>query len=85
MLANAPLIGRIGQQVLRQGTVQIHQGVAVELGGVDVFHQQLNRRLVVQDHLGFERGLAVCRLAMLDQLARIKARVGVAFQVARCP
>ena len=62
--------------------VQVHQGVAVEPGGVDVVHQQLNRRLVVQNHLRLDGVLAACGMAMLNQLARIQQRVGVALQVA---
>lgn len=85
MLANAPFIGGVGQQVFCQGAVQVHQGVAVELGTVDVFYQQLDGPLVVQDHLCFKGGFALGRLAVLDEFKCVEPGVRVAFQVARCP
>jgi len=71
-LTNSPLIRRVGQQVFRQGAVQVHQGVAVELGAVDVFDQNFDRRLMVQNYLCFDGGLATCDLAVLDEFTCIE-------------
>ncbi|MNR20655.1 hypothetical protein D3C85_1375090 [compost metagenome] len=65
--------------------MQVQHGIAVEFGTLDVFDQQLDRRLVVQDHLRFDSSLAVRHLPMLDQLARIEPGIGVSLQMAGRP
>ena len=82
VLAYAAFICRIGQQVFCQSAVQIHKGEAVETNLLNVLHQQLNGRLVVQDHLGFQARLARGHCTVLDQFAGIESRVGVPFQMA---
>ena len=50
-----------------------------------VAHQIFDGRLVVQDHLGFQRILALGGLAEFDQPLGIETAVGVALQLRGCP
>ena len=45
--------------------------------GIGVLYQNLDGRLVIQNHPGLDGGFALGRLAVLDQLARIEPRIGV--------
>ena len=47
--------------------MQIQNGVTVEADLVGLLDQQLDGGLVVQDHLRFQRVLALGRLAQLEQ------------------
>jgi cytoskeletal protein CcmA (bactofilin family) len=75
--ADAARRHRIGQQVFREQGVQVQDGVAVEGDVFGRLHQEFDGRLVVEDHLRVGGGLAVGRLAALDQALRIDQRVGV--------
>ena len=73
---------RIGQEVIGQERVEIEDGVAVKadlVGGAD---QELDRVLVVQDHLRFEVRAAVCLFAQFNETLGVEERVCVALEAA---
>ena len=70
---------RVSEQVVREQGVQIQDGVSVEADPVGLVDKQLDGRLVVQDHLRFQRILA------LADLARLQQGVGIALQGAGVP
>src|SRR5260370_8454271 len=75
----------IGEEVVGQERVEIEDGVAVEadlVGGAD---QELDRVLVVQDHLRFEMRAPFGLLAQLDETLGVEKRVSVAFKAAGIP
>ncbi len=58
---------RVGQQVVHQQAMQVQDRVAVETDFVGLLDEQFNSRLVVQDHLRFQRILALGGLAQFEQ------------------
>ena len=85
MTPNTAFVRRFRQQVFCQRCMQVQQREAVHSYVPDVFHQQLDSGLVVQDHLGFVDGLARCCTTVHQQFQRVQPRIGVALQVARSP
>ncbi len=85
VLPQTALVCGVGQEVFRKRAVQIEERETVESGRVGVFDQEFDGRLVIQDHLCLDGGLALRSPAVLDQLPGGESGVGVAFQVAGCP
>lgn len=65
--------------------MQIEKGEGVETDLPCLSDEQLNRGLVIQNHLRFELVLAFCSQTFLDQVLGIEPRVGVALQPAGRP
>lgn len=65
--------------------MQIAQRKTVERLRLNVLDQQLDGALVVENHLRLHRILAARGAPVLDQLAGIEQRVGVALDLARRP
>ena len=68
-----------------QQRVQVQDGVPVETDVPGFLDQQVDRGLVVQDHLRFTRVLAPARLSEFQQALGSQQRVGVAFEAAGVP
>lgn len=83
--ANAAAGHGVGHQAIGQEGMQGNEGVRAQAGGVGIAHQVFDGLLVVQDHLGFQRVLALGGLAELDQALGVEAAVGVALQLRRSP
>ena len=74
-----------GQQVFRKECVQIADRVAVETDVARVLSEQLDRRLVIEDHLRLVGRFALGRLARFEEPLGFEQRVGVALEPARIP
>ena len=70
--AQPPAGGRLGQQVFRQQRVEIAKRVAVETDGARVLGQQLDRCLMIEDHLSLVRGATDGGLARFEQPLRFQ-------------
>lgn len=65
--------------------MQVQDGVAVESRLLGLIHQQLDGRLVIQEHLRFQRILAFGRFAQGQKAFGFEQGIGIAFQAARVP
>ena len=78
--------GFVRQQVAGQdGVEEIEDGMAVEADVVRRVDEELDRVLVVEDHLCFETRAPVRLLAELDETPGVEQRVRVPFEPARIP
>ena len=62
-----------------------HQRIGLHLSVFRLEHEVFDGLPVVQDHLGFQRVLAIGGLAEFDQAFGVQAALGVAFKVRRGP
>ena len=61
--------------------MQRDEGLGIDANLFGVTNQIFNGGLVVQDHLGFQRILARCRLTEFDQSFGVEPGIGVTFQM----
>ena len=73
------------EQVVRKQRVQAQHGVAIETDVLRLLDEEIDGRLVVQDHLRFERTLVFADIAMLEQTFGLQQRVGVSLEAAGVP
>jgi len=72
----------IGQQVVGQQRVKIEDRVAIEADLLRRIDQELDRVLVVEDHLRFQMSLALGLLAQIEQAPGVEQGIGVALEAA---
>ena len=73
------------EQVVREQRVQVQDGMAIEADEIGVLDKEVDRGLVVQDHLRLARTLALAGIAALEQTLGLQQGVGVALQAAGAP
>ncbi len=76
---------RIGEQVVCQQRMQVQNGVTIETDFVGLLDEHFDGRLVVQDHLRFQRILSLGGLAQFEQALGFEQRIGIAFQATGVP